>query len=50
VHNEALRCTTSSASSLFGGTSSTSSVPTRNNSEYKMVDLDIPPFLRRNKD
>ena len=42
--------TTSSASSLFGGTSSTSSVPTRNNSEYKMVDLDIPPFLRRNKD
>ncbi len=42
--------TTSSASSLFGGSSTTSSVPTRNNSEYKMVDLDIPPFLRRNKD
>ncbi len=39
-----------SASSLFGTSSATSSVPTRNNSEYKMVDLDIPPFLRRNKD
>ena len=48
--NSSVGSTTSSASSLFGGTSTTSSVPTRNNSEYKMVDLDIPPFLRRNKD
>lgn len=49
-NNSSVGSTTSSASSLFGGSSTTSSVPTRNNSEYKMVDLDIPPFLRRNKD
>ena len=26
-----------------------SSTSNQNNNEYKMVDLDIPPFLRRNK-
>lgn len=34
--------------SMNGSSSSISSVKTNN--EYKMVDLDIPPFLRRNKD
>ncbi len=38
-----------STNSAFGS-QTTSSIPTRNNNEYKMVDLDIPPFLRRNKD
>lgn len=34
--------------SMNGSSNSISSVKTNN--EYKMVDLDIPPFLRRNKD
>ncbi len=40
--------TMSGFGSMSGSTSSISSVKTNN--DYKMVDLDIPPFLRRNKD
>ncbi len=42
-----------SGMSAFGsmGSSSNSSVSSvKTNNDYKMVDLDIPPFLRRNKD
>jgi len=43
---------TSSMSGLGSSTSSISSARTNisSSNEYKMVDLDIPPFLRRNKD
>lgn len=43
---------TSSMSGLGNTTSSISSARTNisSSNEYKMVDLDIPPFLRRNKD
>ena len=37
----------------YGATPSSSISSARtisSNNEYKMVDLDIPPFLRRNKD
>ena len=42
-----------SSGSGYGNTSSSSISSARtisSNNEYKMVDLDIPPFLRRNKD
>ncbi len=50
-----LSSTSSSASTMSGINSSASSISSTRtnvgaNNEYKIVDLDIPPFLRRNKD